>query len=104
MRPGDLYWADLSPTVGREQSGRRPVLLLSSATPSMVVTVPLTRTNRGWLKHVVLTAEPGAEPSVAMCDQVRSVSVERLVGRIGSVPHGDLAQVRHVLALLLGIH
>jgi mRNA interferase MazF len=101
---GDLVWVDLSPTRGNEQSGRRPCLVVSDAFARMPLVVPLTHTSRGWPTHVQLEETPGdGTPSVAMCEQLRAVSSERIVGFAGRVSRSELAQVRRVLAHLLEI-
>lgn len=104
MNAGDLVWADLDPTVGREQKGQRPVLLLTEPIAGQVIAVPLSHTDRYWRSHVRLAPEPGAtQPSVAMCEQVRSLSTSRVDGHAGRVEDHELAEVRDVLGRLLGI-
>jgi len=97
MNPGDVVWLDLSPTVGHEQRGHRPALVVSPRLGSMVIVVPLTSKPPKVRSHVVL-----AEDSTALCEQVRSVDVTR-VTRIdrGAGLHA-LAQVRRVLGHLMG--
>lgn len=87
LRPGDLVWCELDPTEGREQGGRRPVLVVASpdylrVVDSLAIVVPVTRTDRGWVNHVPLTGEGGVT-GFAMTEQVRSVSRSRLHGRLG---------------------
>lgn len=104
MIPGDLFWADLNPTVGREQKGRRPVLLLTEPIAGQVIAVPLTHTDRGWRTHVPLIPGMGTSgTSVVMCEQVRSLSTTRVVDRAGRVEDHELEQVRTVLGRMLQI-
>jgi mRNA interferase MazF len=94
---------NIAPGQGREQHGRSPVLIVSDgrlAALGLVLAVPLTTTDRGWEFHVPVDA--AGQRSLAMCEQVRSVSVERLAGRLGSVPHSDLAAVRSMVRTLIG--
>ena len=104
MSAGDLVWVDLSPTKGNEQAGRRPCLVVSDTFARLPIVVPLTHTSRGWPTHVELEETPGSGmPSVAMCEQLRSVSSERIVGFAGRVSRSELALVRRVLGHLLEI-
>ena len=93
---GGIRDADLEPAQRHEQGGFRPVLVswpdTFNQTPhGLCIAVPLTRTDRGVRSHIRLEdglAGPGA-PSVIMCEQVRSVSVDRLERRgeiVGSNP------------------
>lgn len=100
---GDLIWLDASPTVGREQNGHRPYLVLSDdrlhSRLRIVLAVPLTTTLRGWPTHVVLDPRRG-RPSVAMVEQFRALSVDRVtkVEALGL----DTTEVRKVLIRLTG--
>lgn len=110
MKRGDLFWAAPDPGVGREQAGRRPVLLVSSddtlaALPQLVTTIPLTTRQRGWPTHIAVTGPHTglAEPSWAICEQIRTISTERLGGRIGMSDDDTLDEVARVLRFLLGL-
>ena len=82
---GSVVWVALDPTVGREQAGVRPAVVISStgylsSVRGLVVVLPITTTDRGWPHHVPV-AGPGAgldRPSFAMTEQPRTVSVERI--------------------------
>ena len=67
LAPGVVVWAELAPHRGREQGGRRPVLVVSSAgyleaVTTLAIAVPITEVNRGWPSRVLLVTDP-AEPS-----------------------------------------
>lgn len=103
---GDVVWASLDPTVGREQAKHRPWLVLSEpalhTARQLVIAVPLTHTDRGWSTHVNLTpAGPGT--TVAMCEQVKSLSIDR-VTRVDRAPYAGrrVDQVHEILTLLTG--
>lgn len=104
-----MAWLD--PIVGREQGGRRPVLIVSSdqfntLPHNLCIAVPLTRTNRHIPTHVEITAgEAGLQAdSVIMCDQIRSISIERLQKRVGVAGERTLSQVMTVIHLILPAH
>ena len=96
--PGDVVWAELGPGAGREQSGRRPVLVVSnraflSLATELAIVVPLTTRDRGWDSHVEVGADL-PQPSWAMTEQVRTVDRRRLHGVIASADDETLDAVR----------
>ncbi|MDR2896073.1 MAG: type II toxin-antitoxin system PemK/MazF family toxin [Propionibacteriaceae bacterium] len=102
-RPGDVYWFSGGSQRGHEQSGRRPVLVVSDSrlnSLGLVWIVPLTTTDRGWPLHVPLKV--GNRVSVAMCEQLRSASIERLGQFIGDVGYETLSEVRAVIRRIVG--
>lgn len=110
MRYGEIYWAKPDPSVGSEQAGRRPVLLISSddaieALSSVVATIPLTTRDRGWATHIRLSGENTGltQPSWALCEQVRTISTQRIAGRLGAVDTATLDGVARVLRYLLNL-
>jgi mRNA interferase MazF len=105
---GEIWLADLRPTRGREQTGRRPVLVLSvdyfNAGPAdLVVVLPLTSTQRDIPLHVkVKKGEGGTRNNyVILCEAIRSVSKDRLISRWGMLPHEVMAEVEDRLRILL---
>lgn len=76
-----------------------------AAIPSVVTAIPLTTRERGWATHVrIVGGDTGLqEPSWALCEQVRTISVQRIAGRIGAASDGVMAAVRRVLGYLLNI-
>lgn len=107
--PGDVLWVSLSPTTGREQSGRRPVLVVSGVeygllVDSLVIVVPVTSVDRKWPNHVPLTGPHGLDrPSFAMSEQPRTVSRQRLHARSGTVDDACLDTIRRFLGDFLQI-
>lgn len=115
MRRGDVYWVDLEPARGRESSRTRPAVIVSNDAANraaerrgdgLVTVVPVTsNANRAFPFQVRLTAaDCGLESdSKARAEQVRTVAMERLCGRIGSVPSAALRQIDDALRLHLGL-
>lgn len=103
---GDVVWATMDPTIGHEQAKHRPWLVLSEPAlhraRGLIIAVPLTPTDRGWSTHVNLTPE-GPAPTVAMCEQVKSMSIDR-VTRIDAARFRtqDIARVHEILTWLTG--
>jgi mRNA interferase MazF len=104
-----VWLADLGPTRGREQSGERPVLIVSAdpinqGPADLVVAVPFTTRRWGVPTHVEVRPPSGGlrEVSFAVCEQVRSLATERLGPHpLGSVPVAALRSVEDSLRLLL---
>lgn len=105
---GAIVWADLDPVQGREQGGRRPMLVVSSDIHLELVTrlvsvIPITSKNRHWPNHILISPEAGlAQDSWAMTEQVRTIARERISSRAGTLPSHSLSQVRMWLGDFLG--
>jgi mRNA interferase MazF len=103
---GDVVWVDFDPALG-EQAGRRPALILTdqdfnSLYPRSVV-CPITRNLAPWPTKVLLPSEMRTKGSV-LADQPRTVHrSERGFRFIERAPDEVLADVRAILAALLGI-
>ncbi|WP_375400470.1 type II toxin-antitoxin system PemK/MazF family toxin [uncultured Amnibacterium sp.] len=108
LRTGQVAWAVLEGAHGREQTGRRPVVVIASNTYLEIVTtlamiVPVTTTERGWPNHVRLTGATGlSRPSWAMTEQIVTISRTRLVDRAGSVDEPCIDLIRLHLRDFLG--
>jgi mRNA interferase MazF len=104
---GDLVWLDLNPQRGREQSGRRPALVLSPAAynekTSLALVCPVTSRTKGYPFEVTLP--PGLEVAgVVLADHVKSLDwKERRAELAGRVPAEVLSEVLARLAPLLGL-
>ncbi len=105
---GEVWNADLDPTRGREQAGKRPVLVISadsfnSGPADLAVVLPITSKGKGIPWHVQINAgEAGLRSdSYIMCEMIRSVSRERLVKRLGEVSDPILRDVETRLRILL---
>ena len=104
---GDLVWLSFDPQRGREQSGRRPALVLSPATynakTSLALVCPVTSQVKGYPFEVPLP--PGlAVTGVVLADQLKSLDwKERRAESADRVPDEVLAEVLARLAPLLGL-
>ena len=100
MLPGEVFWIDFGVGRGREQSGIRPGVIVSSssfaeAVDSLVHVVPATTRDRGWPNHVVLAGNTGlTEASWAMTEQLRSISRERVLRWLGAVDEETFDTIR----------
>lgn len=107
---GEMWVADLNPTRGHGQAGRRPCLVVSvdlfNAGPAdLVIVIPITSRARGISTHVpVMPPEGGLKtPSFVKCEDVRSIAKERLSQRWGTVSPQTMAAVDRVLRILLAL-
>lgn len=109
LERGDVVWAELSPKRGREQSGRRPALVVSSrgylrTVTTLVVVLPVTTVERGWSNHVALRGDHGlARPSWAMTEQVCTISRDRVVAVAGGVDSPTMEEVDEWLRAMLAL-
>jgi mRNA interferase MazF len=105
---GEIRWADLNPTIGREQSGERPVLILSqdifNERSGTVIAMALTsqEPRAGFpLTHEILTSKVPKQSWVKI-SQIRTLSTERIGKKIGSVGPDELAHVIEGLTEIIG--
>ena len=116
---GDIYFVDLNPTKGREQTGRRPVLVVSSDAINrqpLVVTVVVgtdaKNVARNYPVNVRATAAETGLPqdTVFLCFQARSLDPARFsstaagsAGPAGRLPAARMAEVAHAMRLVLDL-
>jgi mRNA interferase MazF len=105
---GDIVWADLDPTRGSEQAGLRPVLILSenifNARSGTVIAIALT--SQPQRAGFPLTLELGSpklpKRSWAKISQIRTLSVQRLKGKMGKASAEELETIVEGLNELIG--
>ncbi len=107
---GEVWFADLNPTRGREQQGCRPVLVVShdvfnGGPAELAVILPLTSRLRKIRSHVRVDPPEGGlkSQSSVMCEAIRSVSKERLIRRFGCLEEATMSKVDDVLSILLDL-
>jgi mRNA interferase MazF len=112
VRRGDVYDARLDPVEGSEQAGTRPVIVVSrdaiNANLSIVVVVPCTTyrsTTRIYPSRILLQAPEGglSVDSVALCEQLRTVTKLRLLRHRGTVSSQSLARIDRALRTTLDL-
>jgi mRNA interferase MazF len=105
---GDIRWADLSPVRGREQAGKRPVLILShdvfNERSGTAIAVALTSRPQpaGFPLTLELVSKGLLKKSWVKISQIRTLSVERLGTRIARATPEDLARVVEGLNEIIG--
>jgi len=112
MRRGEIYWAELSPRSGSEQSGRRPVIVVSRNALNQVPgwrpvnVVPLStserQARRGPTTLLLCRGTGGlAQDSVVLCHQITTLDRGKLVSLVGTLPSVELAQLDQALKIAL---
>ena len=105
---GEVYWANLDPTKGHEQSGQRPVLVLShdvfNERSGVVIAVALTSQpqHAGFPLTLQLTCPGLPKRSWVKIGQIRTLSVERIGKRIARVSPEEIDQVVEGLNEIIG--
>ena len=111
VKKGDLFFADLSPVIGSEQGGVRPVLVVQNDvgnkySPTIIVAAVTSQTGKAKLPtHVQLEASQGglSKNSVVLLEQLRTIDKQRLKERIGSLNEKQIPDVEKALSVSLGI-
>jgi mRNA interferase MazF len=109
-RRGEVWLVDFGDPVGREQAGQRPAVVVSAdplneSRAGVVIVVPTTTTLRGLPSHIEIDA-PGSgldDVSYAKCEDVKSVSEQRLIGRLGFVNNEVAFEIARALRFLLDL-
>ena len=111
IKRGELYFADLSPVVGSEQGGIRPVLVIQNDignkfSPTIIAAAITSKINKAKLPtHIELPAsEYGLEmDSVILLEQIRTLDKTRLKQKIGELSEYKMNQVNRAVMLSLGV-
>jgi mRNA interferase MazF len=105
---GEVWLVDFGEPVGREQSGRRPAVVVSAdplndSRAGVTIVVPLTTTHRGLPSHVEIDKRSSGldELSYAKCEDVKSISEQRLIAQLGAVEEQVMFQIARALRFLL---
>ncbi len=109
IKRGEIYFADLSPVVGSEQGGLRPVLVVQNNvgnkySPTVIVAAITSQINKAKIPtHIELSTYYGlTKDSVALLEQLRTIDKRRLRDRIGCVDGDKMRAVDTALEISLG--
>jgi len=111
IRRGDIYYADLSPVVGSEQGGMRPVLIVQNDTgnkhsPTVIAAAITSQTAKARLPtHIELEAKSYGltRDSVVLLEQIRTIDKRRLKERMGKLDIGLMDRVDNAIAVSFGL-
>ena len=109
VKRGELYYADLSPVVGSEQGGIRPILVVQNDignkySPTIIAAAITSKINKAKLPtHIELPSSYGlAKDSVILLEQIRTLDKRRLKERIGELPPSTMVRVNRAILISLG--
>lgn len=111
VKRGELYFADLSPVVGSEQGGVRPILVVQNDignkySPTIIAAAITSKINKAKLPtHIELSSkEYGLEKdSVVLLEQIRTIDKTRLKEKIGEITEEKMGQINKAMLISLGV-
>ena len=112
VKRGDIYYADLSPVIGSEQGGVRPVLVVQNDignkySPTVIAAAITSQINKAKLPtHIELSANEFGLPkdSVVLLEQIRTLDKRRLKEKIGALTPTTMQKVNVALMISLGFN
>ncbi|MBE6677192.1 MAG: type II toxin-antitoxin system PemK/MazF family toxin [Ruminococcaceae bacterium] len=110
IRRGDIYYADLSPVVGSEQGGIRPVLIVQNDignkySPTVIAAAITSQTGKTRLPtHIDVMATAGlAKDSVILLEQIRTIDKRRLKEKMGHLDENVMTKVNEAISVSFGL-
>lgn len=111
VKRGDIFYADLSPVVGSEQGGIRPVIIIQNDignkySPTVIVAAITSQINKAKLPtHVEISSEEYGlnKDSVVLLEQIRTLDKKRLKEKIGHMTESDMEKVDKALLVSVAL-
>ncbi|HOQ36899.1 MAG TPA: type II toxin-antitoxin system PemK/MazF family toxin [Acetivibrio sp.] len=111
IKRGDIFYADLSPVIGSEQGGIRPVLIVQNDignkySPTVIASAITSQINKAKLPtHIELSAKDYGLPkdSVVLLEQIRTIDKKRLREKIGHLDDELMEKVNEALTISFGL-
>ena len=111
IKRGDIYYADLSPVVGSEQGGIRPVLIVQNNvgnkySPTVIAAAITSQINKAKMPtHIELSAQNYGltKDSVILMEQIRTIDKKRLKEKMGTLDATYISQVNSALNVSFGL-
>jgi mRNA interferase MazF len=111
VKRGDIYYADLSPVVGSEQGGVRPVLIVQNDmgnkfSPTVIAAAITSQKDKTNLPtHIQVNADECglAQDSIVLLEQVRTLDKKRLKERMGTLADDDMNRINQALSVSFGL-
>lgn len=108
---GDIYYADLSPVVGSEQGGIRPVLIVQNDvgnrfSPTVIAAaITSQRTKANLPTHILVNSQTTglAKDSIVLLEQVRTIDKHRLKERMGCLDTRSMSEVDQAISVSFGL-
>lgn len=111
VKRGDIYYADLSPVVGSEQGGLRPVLIIQNDvgnkySPTVIAAAITSRMGKTRLPtHIDIYADKAglAKDSIILLEQIRTLDKRRLKEKMGHLDEDAMLRVDNAIAVSFGL-
>ena len=109
IKRGDIYKADLSPVVGSEQGGIRPVVIVQNDmgnrySPTIIVVPITTRLNKKNLPtHTKINNSNLLKESIALMEQIRTIDKSRLIEFIGVLNESEMNRITEALRISIDV-
>lgn len=110
VKRGDIYYADLSPVVGCEQGGIRPVIVIQNNTgnkhcPTVIVAAITSQNKKPMPTHINLSVNECklSSDSTIMLEQVRTIDKNRLKNFVSSVTSEKMDEINQVILVSFGL-
>ena len=109
MKRGDIYYADLSPVIGSEQGGLRPVLIIQNDvgnkySPTTIVAAITSKKDRVEMPtHVKIKVEGLSKESLVLLEQIRTIDKCRVKERITVIDSNGMKVIDKALAISVGL-
>lgn len=111
VKRGDIYYADLSPVVGSEQGGVRPVLIVQNDvgnrySPTVIAAAITSQREKSKLPtHIEIESQSCglSKDSVVLLEQIRTIDKKRLKEKMGRLDDGSMGAIDHALSISFGL-
>ena len=110
VKRGDIYYADLSPVVGCEQGGIRPVIVIQNNignrySPTVIVALITSKNKKQMPTHIPILSTEGnlTMDSTVLLEQIRTIDKNRLQSYVGKVSDCKMAEINHAMLVSLGL-
>lgn len=111
VKRGDIFYADLSPVIGSEQGGLRPVLIVQNDvgnkySPTVIaaaITSKMGKTHLPTHIDIHATGVGLAKDSVILLEQIRTIDKQRLKEKMGHLDDGTMNEVNSAIAVSFGL-
>lgn len=108
---GDVYYADLSPVIGSEQGGIRPVIIVQNNvgnfySPTVIVTILTSRHKKKLPTHINISSGEANIPSdsIVLLEQLRTIDKFRLKNYLGTISDEKMKQIDNAMLISLGLN
>ena len=112
VKRGEIYYADLSPVVGSEQGGFRPVLIVQNDvgnrhSPTVIAAAITSKLDKAKLPtHIPLSADSCGlqKDSIVLLEQIRTIDKKRLKDRMGMLDSNAMTRIDDAISISFGLH